>query len=131
MAENDLSALRGQLVQMIVQQGAILANWLKFAITVQGGLVAGLGFVLSDVETYRILGVIVAIFGALTAYLFAKILCRQSQWGGWYIERCNTLTPTSKIFPDKTESYQPAKIDPNQPVEIAEQIWRMVAAFIL
>jgi hypothetical protein len=63
MAKPDVSALRGQLVQLLIQQGTIYSNWVKFAITVQGGLIAGLAFVLSDVTKYRVLGLLVAFFG--------------------------------------------------------------------
>src|SRR5882724_326394 len=52
-----LNAQHSSPIQDMVNLIGKRSNWLKFAITVQGGLVAGLGFVLSDVETYRILGV--------------------------------------------------------------------------
>jgi len=100
MAKPDVAALRGQIVQLIIQQGAIHSNWVKFAITVQGGLVAGLGFVLSDVTKYRLLGFLVAIFGGATAILFAVILNRHNQWVRWYVRRCNNLAAIPKIVPD-------------------------------
>jgi hypothetical protein len=37
--------VRAQLVQLIIQQATIFTNWVKFAITVQAGLAAGLGAV--------------------------------------------------------------------------------------
>ena len=52
MGDNTLSALRTQLVRLIINQGTIFSNWIKFAITVQGALAAGLGFALTDAK-YR------------------------------------------------------------------------------
>ena len=43
MDDNTLSALRGQLVQLIINQGTIFSNWIKFAITVQGKLGGWIG----------------------------------------------------------------------------------------
>jgi hypothetical protein len=94
-----LSALRAELVKLIINQERIFSNWVKFAITVQGGLAAGLAFVLSDVAKYRVLGFIIAIFGVLTAVLFAAILVRHTQWSVWYLRRWNNLAATSEIFP--------------------------------
>jgi hypothetical protein len=75
LSDTELSALRTHLVQLIIQQGTIFSNWVKFAITVQGGLAAGLGAVLlSALAKYRLLGLIIAIFGVATTALFAKIL---------------------------------------------------------
>jgi hypothetical protein len=72
----ELSALRTELVQLIVNQSTIFTNWIKFAITVQGGLAAGLGVVLgwNALAKYRPLGLIIACFGIAAAVLFAKIL---------------------------------------------------------
>jgi hypothetical protein len=76
-----LSALRAELVKLIINQGTIFSNWVKFVITVQGGSAAGLVFVLRDVTNYRvILSFIIALFGFLTALLFAIILPRHAQW---------------------------------------------------
>jgi hypothetical protein len=94
MANAELSALRAELVKLIIHQERIFSNWVKFAITVQGGLAAGLGFVLSDVTKYRALGFIIAIFGFVTALLFAGILYRHIQWSVWYVRR----PATSEIF---------------------------------
>src|SRR6266536_3577683 len=55
MDDDTLSALRTQLVRLIINQGTIFSNWIKFAITVQGALAAGLGFALSDAK-YRVFG---------------------------------------------------------------------------
>lgn len=107
MDDNTLSALRGQLVQLIINQGTIFSNWIKFAITVQGGLAAGLGFALSDAK-YRVFGLIIALLGIVTALGFAAILIRQAQWLMWFVQRWNSLATTSEIFPTrpnrKTES---------------------------
>jgi hypothetical protein len=104
-----LSDLRSRLVELVIQQQEIFSNWIKFAITVQGGVAAGMGFVLSDPNNkYRILGFIIPFFGVLTAVLFAKILWRHAQWSVWYINSCNSLTAASKI-------------SPTQPREIANQ----------
>jgi hypothetical protein len=40
LSDTELSALRTELVRLIIQQGTIFTNWVKFAITVQGGLAA-------------------------------------------------------------------------------------------
>jgi hypothetical protein len=99
-ASDELSALRLQLVQLIIQQGNIFSNWVKFAITVQGGLAAGLGAVLlSGLAKYRLLGLIIAFFGIATAALFAKILVRHVQWAHWYISRGKELASAREIFP--------------------------------
>src|SRR3954469_5235442 len=91
-ASDELSALRLQLVQLIIQQGNIFSNWVKFAITVQGGLAAGLVAVfVSGLAKYRLLGLIIAFFGIATAALFAKILVRHVQWAHWYISRGKEL----------------------------------------
>jgi hypothetical protein len=100
LSDTELSALRTQLVQLIVQQGTIFSSWVKFAITVQGGLAAGLGAVLlSALAKYRLLGLIIAFFGVATAALFAKILVRHTQWAAWYVRRGRELAGTPEIFP--------------------------------
>jgi hypothetical protein len=43
MDDDPVPALRTQIVELISQQGTIFTNWVKFAITVQGGLAAALG----------------------------------------------------------------------------------------
>jgi hypothetical protein len=102
--DTELSELRTQLVQLIIQQGTIFSNWVKFAITVQGGLAAGLGAVLlSTLAKYRLLGLIIAFFGVATAALFAKILVRHTQWGAWYVCRGRDLAKTPQIFPQPGE----------------------------
>jgi hypothetical protein len=113
--DTERSALRAQLVQLITQQGMIFTNWVKFAITVQGGLAAGLGFVLgtSALAEYRLLGVMIAIFGIAAAVVFARILVRHTQWTEWYVRRCNELDGTRKILP--------------QPGEIPEVKWKELA----
>jgi hypothetical protein len=97
---DDLSALRAELVKLIIHQETIFSNWVRFVITVQGGLIAGLAFVLSKVPDYRVvLGFIIAFFGFLTALLFAIILCRHAQWSVWYVRRGSSLATTPEIFP--------------------------------
>ena len=86
MDDNTLSALRTQLVRLIINQGTIFSNWIKFAITVQGALAAGLGFALSDVK-YRVFGVIMALLGIVTSLGFAAILVRQAQGLMWFAQR--------------------------------------------
>src|SRR6266481_1961333 len=83
------SELRAQLVQLIIQQGTIFTNWVKFAITVQAGLAAGLGAVLatSALAKHRPLGLVIAFFGFAAAVLFAMVLVRHVQWGRWYGDR--------------------------------------------
>jgi hypothetical protein len=104
LSDTELSGLRAQLVQLITQQGTIFTNWVKFAITVQGGLAAGLGAVLlSGLAKYRLLGLIVAFFGVVTAALFIKILVRHTQWSAWYIGRGRELTGNPQIFPQPGE----------------------------
>jgi len=100
MDDNTLSALRGQLVQLIINQGTIFSNWIKFAITVQGSLAAGLGFALSDAK-YQVFGLIIALLGIVTALGFAAILVRQAQWLMWFAQRWNSLATTSEIFPTR------------------------------
>src|SRR5215510_4973591 len=100
MDDNTLSALRGQLVQLIINQGTIFSNWIKFAITVQGSLAAGLGFALSDAK-YQVFGLIIALLGIVTALGFAAILVRQAQWLMWFAQRRNSLATTSEIFPTR------------------------------
>lgn len=98
----QLSALRAELVKLTIHQATIFSNWVKFAITVQGGLAAGLGFVLSNVNTYRVLGFVIAIFGLVTALLLIAILRRHAKWNVWYLRRCNSLSANcTKLFPDK------------------------------
>ena len=100
MDDNTLSALRTQLVQLIINQGTIFSNWIKFAITVQGALAAGLGFALSDAK-YRVFGLIIALLGIVTSLGFAAILVRQAQWLMWFAQRWNSLAMTSEIFPTR------------------------------
>ena len=100
MDDNTLSALRGQLVRLIINQGTTFSNWIKFAITVQGALAAGLGFALSDAK-YRVFGLIMALLGIGTALGFAAILVRQAQWLMWFAQRWNSLATTSEIFPTR------------------------------
>jgi hypothetical protein len=95
-----LSALRAELVKLVIHQETVFANWIRFAITVQGGLIAGLAFVLRETN-YRVLGFLVAGFGFLTALLFARILHRHAQWLVWYVRTSTSLAPTSKIFPTR------------------------------
>jgi hypothetical protein len=93
-----LSQLRAQLVQLIIQQGTIFTNWIKFAITVQAGLAAGFGFVVfHDAKKYWVLGLLVAFFGLATAVLFAWILYRHAQWAAWYLGRGNDLPTTPEL----------------------------------
>jgi hypothetical protein len=96
-----LSALREQLVKLIIHQETVFSNWVKFIITIQVGLAAGLGFVLGDLPHRRELGYVIAVSGIATAVLFAKILVRHNQWSVWYINRCKSLTAASQIFPIK------------------------------
>jgi hypothetical protein len=111
LSDTELSALREQLVQLIIQQGTIFTNWVKFAITVQGGLAAGLGAVLlSGLAKYRLLGWIIAFFGFAAAALFVKILVRHTQWSAWYVRRGRELADKPQIFP--------------QPGEIPEVKWK-------
>src|SRR5262245_35898205 len=98
MDDNTLSALRTQLVQLIINQGTIFSNWIKFVITVQGALAAGLGFALSDAK-YRVFGLIMALLGIVTSLGFAAILVRQAQWLMWFAQRWDSLATTSEIFP--------------------------------
>jgi hypothetical protein len=109
---DDLSALPAELVKLIINQSTIFSNWIRFAITVQGGLIAGLGFVLGDVTKYRVLGFMVAGFGLLTALLFARILHRHAQWGVWYIDISTSLAATSKIFPTQPGEIARQKLGP-------------------
>jgi hypothetical protein len=99
----EISGLRTQLVELIVNQSNIFTNWIKFAITVQGGLAAGLGVVLGwgVLSKYRPLGSIIACFGIAAAALFAKILIRHVQWTMWYVLRCNKLADLPELFPSK------------------------------
>jgi hypothetical protein len=104
--DDPISALRTQLVQLIIQQGTIFTNWVKFAITVQAGLAAGLGAVVatSALAKHRLLGLIIAFFGIAAAALFAQILIRHVQWGYWYARRCNELDRSPRIQPtERTE----------------------------
>jgi hypothetical protein len=104
LSDTELSALRTQLVQLITQQGVIFTNWVKFAITVQGGLAAGLGAVLlSALAKYRVLGLIIAFFGIASSVLFAKILVRHTQWTTWYVRRCNKLADIPELFPQRDD----------------------------
>jgi hypothetical protein len=104
MTEQSDSPREGHLVQLLIQQGNVFSSWVKFAITVQGGLVAGLGAVLlSGLSKYRGLGVIIASFGIAAAVLFAKILLRHTQWAAWYVRRGRELDKTPQIFPQSEE----------------------------
>src|SRR5262249_51604241 len=85
---------------LIINQGTIFSNWIKFAITVQGSLAAGLGFALSDAK-YQVFGLIIALLGIVTALGFAAILVRQAQWLTWFAQRWNSLAMTSEIFPTR------------------------------
>ena len=50
---------------------------------------------------YGAFGFIVALIGVATAYLFARILYRHSQWSVWYVRRGQSLA--AEIFPPKSE----------------------------
>jgi hypothetical protein len=105
------SALFAELVKVLIHQETIFSNWIKFAITIEGGLIAGLAFVLRYVPNYRgVLGAIIAFFGAATALMFAKILGRHAQWAAWYVSRGNSLAP--EIFPTRSDeiAHQPGLI---------------------
>jgi hypothetical protein len=93
--------VRAQLVQLIIQQATIFTNWVKFAITVQAGLAAGLGAVLatSALAKHRLLGLTIAFFGIAAAGSFAKILVRHVQWTRWYGN--SLLDRFPKIFPSE------------------------------
>jgi hypothetical protein len=100
LSDTDFSALRADLVKLITQQGTIFTNWVKFAITIQAGLAAGLGAVfLSALGKYRLLGLIIAFFGVAAAALFATILVRHTQWTTWYVTRGRELADKPQIFP--------------------------------
>jgi hypothetical protein len=102
--ETELSELRAQLAELLVQQSTVFSNWVKFAITVQGGLAAGLGAVLfSTLAKYWLFGLIIALSGVATAALFARILVRQTQWIAWYLRRGRELASTPEIFPREDE----------------------------
>ncbi len=96
----DDTAPPEQLIKLIIHQETIFSNWVKFAITVQGGLAAGLGVAWSEPK-YGAFGFIVALIGVATAYLFARILYRHSQWSVWYVRRGQSLA--AEIFPPKSE----------------------------
>jgi hypothetical protein len=49
------------------------------------------------------MGLIIAIFGILTAALFAKILIRHTQWAQWYVSRSRELADNPQIFPQLGE----------------------------
>jgi hypothetical protein len=115
------SALRAQLLEMLIQQGNIFTNWIKFSITVQGGLAAGLGFAWSDLPKYGVLGFMIAVFGFLTSVLFAGILYRHAQWAAWYVKRCNNLAAIPKIVPGEK-----GEIGEQDPGRIG---WAVVAFF--
>jgi hypothetical protein len=104
LSNTELSALRKELVKLLIQQGTIFSSWVKFVITVQGGLAAALGAVLlSTLAKYRLLGGIIALFGIATAVLFAKILVRHTQWAAWYVRRGGELASNPEIFPHEGE----------------------------
>ena len=100
-SRRQASELRAQLVQLIIQQGTIFTNWVKFAITVQAGLAAGLGAVLatSALAKHRPLGLVIAFFGFAAAVLFVKVLVRHVQWGQWYGNRLLDRVP--KLYPSE------------------------------
>jgi hypothetical protein len=108
---DDLSALRAELVKLIIHQETIFSNWVRFVITVQGGLIAGLAFVLSTMLDYPVvLRFIIAGFGFLTALLFAIILFRHAQWSVWYVRKGSSLAP--EIFPTpKGQIRNPGLVD--------------------
>jgi hypothetical protein len=110
-SEAELSALREQVVQLTINQSTIYSNWIKFAITVQAGLAAGLGFVLKDAK-YAVFGLMIAFFGIATAILFAAILRRHAQWSVWYVERWKCLATTSEIFPTRPGEIAGQKLGP-------------------
>jgi hypothetical protein len=96
------SALCAELVKVLIHQETIFSNWIKFAITIEGGLIAGLAFVLRYVPNYRgVLGAIIAFFGVATALMFEKILGRHAQWAALYVSRRQILAP--EIFPARSD----------------------------
>jgi hypothetical protein len=107
----------------MVNQSTIFTNWVKFAITVQAGLAAGLGVVLatSALVKHRPLGWIISLFGIAAAVSFAKILLRHVQWGRWYGHRCNELDRIPQIYPSKPNEVTRGK-------EWKEEEWNKLGA---
>lgn len=99
--DDPVSNLRTEMVRLIIHQETIYQNWAKFVIAIQGGLGAGFGFVLSELNNYRPLGYVIVVLGGVTAIVLDQILRRHAQWSVWYLERCNALSASSKLFPDR------------------------------
>jgi hypothetical protein len=95
------STVRAEVVRLIIHQESIYQNWAKFVITIQGGLAAGLGFVLSSPTKYRSLGLVIAALGFVTAIALDQILTRHARWSVWYVRKCNNLAADSDIFPNE------------------------------
>jgi hypothetical protein len=128
--------VRAQLVQLIIQQATIFTNWVKFAITVQAGLAAGLGAVLatSALAKHRLLGLVIAFFGFAAAVWFAKILVRHVEWTRWYGN--SLLDRFPKIFPSEPTEVARGKKTKEEWSELSpvrrgiEQYWNQLGPVI-
>jgi hypothetical protein len=128
--------VRAQLVQLIIQQATIFTNWVKFAITVQAGLAAGLGAVLatSALAKHRLLGLTIAFFGIAAAGSFAKILVRHVQWTRWYgnslLDRFPKIFPSEPTEVARGNSTKEEWKDLGRVGRVKEQYWKQLGPVI-
>jgi hypothetical protein len=97
--------LSEHLVKCIVAGNLVTQNWLKFLVTVQGGLAVGFVFVLRPSEQLPLwltflMCLLIPIVAAVSAFAVSAFIVRHQRWQGWYVRAYNNIPGNSeKVFP--------------------------------
>src|SRR5882672_11957222 len=103
-SEQAVEALR-HFVTLVINQDHVAQGWLKFLITLQAGLVAGISYLFS-IATGRppwfvnLSAVGIPLIGILTTIALTLVTLQERKWQCWYAHQANSLPgATTLIFP--------------------------------
>jgi hypothetical protein len=100
------------LVRLIINQDRTAQNWLKFFLGIEAALAAAFALVLrqavpntSDPQWFPLLAAVgslmIPIFGMILTPTVMRVVMRQHQWSGWFIQSYNLIAGNAGIvFPD-------------------------------
>jgi hypothetical protein len=97
--------LSEHLVKIILAGNLVTQSWLKFLVTIQGGLAVGFVFVLRPSEQmppWLILPMcfLIPFVAALSAFAVSAFIIRHQQWQGWYVRAYNSIPGNAhNVFP--------------------------------